>query len=125
MNLLRATQLVSRDITLRKLKARGIALAGKYMTIRVKANPQSRVLRESIAVPALARFVLLLVPKKHREPVMGDLEEEFRTDLLPNYGRRTAVFHYWWHTVLTIFPFVLRFFRRALGLAIILKLIGK
>ena len=35
-----------------------------------------------------------------------------------NDGRR-------WHTLLTIFPFMVRFFRRALGLALILKLIGK
>ena len=54
------------------------------------------------APPEVAKFLLLLIPKKNREGLLGDLEEEYRTILLPEYGVRLARFHYWWHTVIAL-----------------------
>ena len=56
--------------------------------------------------PRLAKFVLLLVPKKNREHLLGDLDEEFRTILVPEYGPRKARLWYWWHVTISIMPLV-------------------
>ena len=81
--------------------------------------------RQSPEVPPTAYFLLLLIPKKFRESFVGDLEEEFRTIVLPQYGRRKATLWYWWHTILSLLPFITRFLKRAVGFALIAKLIGK
>lgn len=54
--------------------------------------------------PATAKFILLLVPKRNREHVIGDLEEEYRTILLPEYGVRKARNWYRWQVVMSIVP---------------------
>jgi hypothetical protein len=53
------------------------------------------------------------------------IEEEFRTIILPRHGKSRARFWYWWHTLISLFPYALRFAKRALGVAVLLKLIGK
>jgi hypothetical protein len=63
--------------------------------------------------PRRAQYLLLLIPKKDREHLIGDLEEEFRTLVLPQYGRRRANFYYWWHACAAIAPYILRFFKHA------------
>jgi hypothetical protein len=40
--------------------------------------------------PRSAKFILLLIPKRHREHLIGDLEEEYSTILVPEYGPRKA-----------------------------------
>jgi hypothetical protein len=50
--------------------------------------------------PRAARFLMLLIPPRNREGMMGDLEEEFRAILLPQYGLRLAQFYYWWHAII-------------------------
>lgn len=57
--------------------------------------------------PRGAKFLLLLVPKNHREVALGDLEEEYRTVLLPEYGAHWARFYYWWHALISLGFFVL------------------
>lgn len=51
--------------------------------------------------PHAAKFLLLLVPLRNREGIIGDLEEEYRTILVPEYGHPLAKFYYWWHVILT------------------------
>lgn len=84
-----------------------------------------RVLSTDAEVPALAQYILLLIPQKHRDPLLGDLREEFETILLPTYGLRGARLWYWWHTIISISPFALRMLKRTLGFIFISKLIGK
>jgi len=52
--------------------------------------------------PKPAEFLLLLIPIRQREHVLGDLEEEFRTILIPKYGIRVARLIYWWHVLLEL-----------------------
>jgi hypothetical protein len=55
----------------------------------------------------VAKLLLLLIPKEHRDGTIGDLEEEYRTVLLPEYGVRWARFYYWWHTLYSLLFFIL------------------
>ena len=49
-----------------------------------------------IVSPRMARLVLrLFVPATERETVLGDLEEEFRTQVEPRLGRSRAHAWYW------------------------------
>jgi hypothetical protein len=46
--------------------------------------------------PRFAQYLLLcFVPRKNREYLLGCLEEEFRTVLLPKYGQFWAGTYYW------------------------------
>jgi hypothetical protein len=50
----------------------------------------------SATPPRSAEFLLLcLVPRKNREYLIGCLQEEFQTLLLPKYGRFYANVYYW------------------------------
>ena len=75
--------------------------------------------------PPLAEFILLLIPMRDREHLIGDLEEEFRVIVLPKHGLFKANLYYWWQVIISLFPYILRFFKRALGVAVFFKLIGK
>jgi len=75
--------------------------------------------------PYWGLYCLLLIPKRNREHLIGDLEEEFRTVILPRYGPRKAAYWYWWNVIVSIVPFGVQLLKRLLGLAVILKLIGK
>jgi hypothetical protein len=55
----------------------------------------SRTNDASGQVPSTARFLLLLIPRKYRENLVGDLEEEFATIVFPQYGPRRAQLWYW------------------------------
>lgn len=76
-------------------------------------------------VPRYAHFLLLLVPQKSREHLIGDLEEEYRTVVLPRYGTSLAVLWYWMQTMWVIGPYIWAGVQRAVGLEIIWKLIGR
>ncbi len=52
--------------------------------------------------PLLARFLLLLIPLRQREHILGDLEEEFKTILLQDYGLRWACVYYYWHVSIEV-----------------------
>jgi hypothetical protein len=56
--------------------------------------------------PKTAKFILLLVPKRYREHLVGDLEEEYLTIVLPEYGSQKARFWYWLQVVFSIAPIV-------------------
>lgn len=57
---------------------------------------------QSVHPPAHAKFLLLLIPRKHREHLLGDLEEEYRLTVLPEYGPFKAKAWYWWQVVISI-----------------------
>ena len=42
------------------------------------------------------------LPKRDRECMIGDLEEEYRTVILPKYGPRVAMRWYWWQAVRSV-----------------------
>ncbi len=42
------------------------------------------------------------LPKRDRECMIGDLEEEYRTVMLPKYGTRVAARWYWWQAVRSV-----------------------
>jgi hypothetical protein len=46
--------------------------------------------------PRLANYLLqLILPDRDRATLIGDLEEAYTKDLLPQYGTRGAAFWYW------------------------------
>lgn len=84
-----------------KLGLRALNLPGQWIRTSVKTAEVADT------PPRTAKFLLLLIPKKNREGILGDLEEEYRTILLPEYGLRLARFYYWWHSLLTGASFLL------------------
>ena len=71
--------------------------------------------------PLTASFLLeLFLPAKQRENFIGDLEQEFRTRILPKYGLRRARFWFWVQVGKEIGPVL---YLRSLG-ALIRRLVG-
>ena len=53
--------------------------------------------------PKQAEMLLhFALPKCDRECMIGDLEEEYRTIILPKYGARVAARWYWWQAVRSV-----------------------
>ena len=73
--------------------------------------------------PKTAKLLMLLIPPENREHLIGDLDEEYTTVLVPEYGPRVAALFYWWHAVFSIAPFLLRGIKRLIGLVLLLKII--
>ncbi len=63
----------------------------------------SRYAGEENAPPKRAEMLLHFgLPKRDRECMIGDLEEEYRTVILPKYGPRVAARWYWWQAVRSV-----------------------
>jgi hypothetical protein len=75
--------------------------------------------------PRSAEYILLLIPKRNREHLVGDLEEEYRTKVLPEWGPLRARFFYWEQTAVAVACYLWPVLKRFLGLAAIWKVIGK
>jgi hypothetical protein len=75
--------------------------------------------------PRSAQFGLLLVPKRNREHLIGDLEEEYRTIVQPQYGRFLAGCWYCEQVAIAIGCYVGPTIKKILGLSVIFKLIGR
>jgi len=54
------------------------------------------------APPHGAQLLLLLISTKNREHLLGDMEEEYTTIVLPEYGRSRAWFWYWWQAAISV-----------------------
>lgn len=52
--------------------------------------------------PRLGEFILLLIPLSQREHLRGDLEEEFKTIVVPKYGVRLARLYYRWQVLVEV-----------------------
>jgi hypothetical protein len=71
--------------------------------------------------PVSAQFLLLLLPKKYRENLVGDIDEEFSTVVLPRHGPRKARLWYWCQVIASIMPFVWAQIKRVAGLVLLWK----
>lgn len=69
--------------------------------------------------PTTAKFILLLVPTRDREHLVGDLEEEYRTIVLPEYGVRMARFWYWWQVLGSVAPLFWSQLKRIAGVVLL------
>ena len=62
-----------------------------------------RPVAEQTVPPKRAEMLLhFALPKRDRECMIGDLEEEYRTVILPKYGAGVAVRWYWWQAVRSV-----------------------
>jgi hypothetical protein len=77
----------------------------------------------SIEPPKAAKFILLLIPKRYREGLVGDLDEEFSTIVLPKCGQRKACFWYWWQVGAILVPILWAQLKRLAGLALLWKMV--
>ena len=71
--------------------------------------------------PKAAKFVLLLVPRRYREHLVGDLEEEYTTIVLPEYGAKSARLWYWWQVITSIAPLLWQQAKEVAGLVFVWK----
>ena len=87
---------------------------GTVLSFFTTTDPQS-------ALPRNAKFLLLLIPRKSRENLVGDLEEEFSTIILPRCGQRKAQAWYWWQVSASIAPLVWAQVKRIAGIVLLWK----
>lgn len=66
--------------------------------------------------PRFPKFLLLLIPKNNREHLLGDLEEEFHSILVPEFGVRKAGLWFWWHVCISIGPLLWAKVKRVVGI---------
>jgi len=93
--------------------------------LHARMNPETRRRRISVRVPDSARFLLLLIPRKDRDNLVGDLEEEFLTRVLPAYGPKLARRWYWAQTIATLFPIVCCQVKRIARLAVLWEIVRR
>ena len=60
-------------------------------------------------------LIYLLLPREDREAMLGCLEEDYRTKLLPKYGVHRARFWYWCEVGRSIWPLLAEVFSRILS----------
>lgn len=80
-----------------------------------------RSLRQPLGPPNAARFLLLLIPIRHREHLIGDLEEEYIAVVLPKYGLKKARAWYWWQVLLSLVPILWSEVKRVAGFVLLLR----
>jgi hypothetical protein len=107
----------------------GLAIIGMagFLTLALTVRKIARTLdhlergdSRSPRPPSSAKFLLLLlIPRHNREHLVGDLEEEFATVVLPEYGERRARFWYWWKVITSIAPLAWAALRRILTIALL------
>jgi len=98
-----------------------LALFRKYRQVFLDHDNQI-LLDPGRDIPILARMMFLLVDKRNREALIGDLEEEYRTEVVPVKSRFRARC-WWWSQVLGIAGTYLQSrIRRGLGLAAVRRL---
>lgn len=75
-----------------------IALVGKRLAKLSEDNQRS-------TPPKPAESVLLwILPKDQRNALIGDLEEEYRTLIVPKLGERAAQWWYWKQAIFSVAP---------------------
>ena len=52
--------------------------------------------------PSAERLACYLLPRRQREAILGDLEEDYRTTFLPKFGPREARRMYWAHFIRSV-----------------------
>ncbi len=107
-----------------KLKAEQLAKRNAAVAFAIVLLVILAILSKDCSPPPTARFLLLLIPKRNREHLIGDLEEEYKTVVLPQFGKFRAGMWYWAQTLWAIGPYLWVAFKKALRWAVIIKLIG-
>jgi hypothetical protein len=74
--------------------------------------------------PLIPKLLLLCVPKQSRECLIGDLEEEFRTILVPEYGCIIARLWYWEQVLCSLIPILWEQFKRVAGIVALLRFLS-
>jgi transcriptional regulator with XRE-family HTH domain len=78
-----------------------IPLLSKDREMTATKNGTSR----NTAPPIAGCYLLdLVLPRKHRENLVGDIEEDYRANILPRYGRTAASIWFWKQVVIEIVP---------------------
>ena len=67
------------------------------------------------------KLLYIILPKSAREHLPGDLEEEYRTTILPKFGSRYAKIWYWKQAVGSIGPIIRSQLLKLLGFASVAK----
>lgn len=75
--------------------------------------------------PARATFLLLLLPLRHRDELIGDLLEKYRTVVLPKYGSRPAAFWYWTQVLFEVVSALWHTVQKVAGLDLLLRGLNK
>jgi|GEM_PF-3098163 len=78
------------------------------LTSPAPTNPTAKhnAKHEIISPPNLADMVsLFLLPRNVREAVMGDLQEDYLTNIVPKMTTRNARLWYWWQTIRTVWEY--------------------
>lgn len=70
--------------------------------------------------PHLAQILLLILPRRNREHIIGDLEEEYRTS-----HKRFPRLWYWTQAMILTLSYLRVFLRRLVGFDVIRKMIRK
>ena len=96
---------------------------GAQQALDLGSRPEE--LKEAVNPPQSAELLLHLMPKRDREYILGDLEEDFRTDFLPKFGPEKARRLYWWHAVRSVLAVVLGRVRWLIRVAAVGWLLGK
>ena len=83
------------------------------MGVRLRTGPRK--------TPLIPKLLLLCVPKQSRECLIGDLEEEFRTILLPEYGWIIACLWYWEQAICSLIPILWEQVKCVAGIGALLR----
>jgi hypothetical protein len=79
--------------------------AGACIDVRLFLNEGQFASRAS-SRPRGAKLLLVLIPRKNREHLLGDIEEEYRTIVLPEFGTSRATLWLWWQVMISLAPLV-------------------
>ena len=74
-----------------------------------------------VGPPRLPQLFLLLLPRRNREHIVGDLEEEFRTIVLPQHGRFLARSWYFEQVIFALGFYLWPVIKKILGLSVLYK----
>jgi hypothetical protein len=110
---------VSDGITFVSIASLFLFFAALWRMRRALRELKSVVGGEGLAAspPKAAKFMLLLVPRRHREHLIGDLEEEYIAIVLPEYGPRKAKLWYWWQVIFSVGPLLWAQVKRGVAIA--------
>lgn len=74
--------------------------------------------QNEFTLPKFAEYLLYFLPKKERDPLLGDLEEEYH-EVYPKFGRRKARIWYYGQVVQSFWPLIVRCIRKLVALGVV------
>lgn len=84
---------------------RGVRAIKVFRDAKFGVGKSHTLMRVDQEPPQSARFILLcLCPRSTRETLLGDLEEEYRTLIIPKVGARKARMWYWYQVASSVVP---------------------